>query len=107
MVTSKTPYGNAGAPAAPVTSGIDEGVNSKLAAEIEEYAAVFGLSIPQLFSHRYRIKLIRPAKYVDPADPSRTWSGRGRQPRWLRERILSGAKLDDFRIAPAEPLAAE
>ena len=37
-------------------------------------------------------------KYRNPADPSETWAGRGRQPRWVTEQLKSGRKLDDFRI---------
>ncbi len=35
---------------------------------------------------------------VTPARPSETWSGRGKQPRWLVAAIKSGRKIDDFRI---------
>lgn len=37
-------------------------------------------------------------KYRNPATPSETWSGRGKQPRWLVAAIKSGRKIDDFRI---------
>ncbi|ACI92943.1 H-NS histone family [Afipia carboxidovorans OM5] len=37
-------------------------------------------------------------KYRNPAAPSETWSGRGKQPRWLVAAIKSGRKIDDFRI---------
>jgi DNA-binding protein H-NS len=37
-------------------------------------------------------------KYRNPAMPSETWSGRGKQPRWLVAAIKSGRKVDDFRI---------
>src|ERR1700690_1650653 len=37
-------------------------------------------------------------KYRNPADPAETWAGRGKQPRWVSERLKSGGKLDDFRI---------
>jgi DNA-binding protein H-NS len=30
--------------------------------------------------------------------PSETWSGRGKQPRWLVAAIKSGRKIDDFKI---------
>jgi DNA-binding protein H-NS len=33
--------------------------------------------------------------------PSETWSGRGKQPRWLVAAIKSGRKIDDFRIGVA------
>lgn len=38
-------------------------------------------------------------KYRDSSDPSVTWSGRGKLPRWLTERLSSGRKLEEFRIA--------
>lgn len=38
------------------------------------------------------------ARYKNPADHSQTWSGRGRQPRWIAEGLASGKKLDDFLI---------
>jgi DNA-binding protein H-NS len=37
-------------------------------------------------------------KYQNPADGSQTWTGRGRQPRWIAEGVASGKALDDFRI---------
>jgi DNA-binding protein H-NS len=40
-------------------------------------------------------------KYRNPAQPSETWAGRGKQPRWLSAQLRSGKKLDDFRIQPS------
>lgn len=40
-------------------------------------------------------------KYRNPAQPAETWSGRGKQPRWLVAQLNSGKKLDDFRIQPS------
>jgi DNA-binding protein H-NS len=40
-------------------------------------------------------------KYRNPQMPSETWSGRGKQPRWLVAAIQSGRKIDDFRIREA------
>jgi DNA-binding protein H-NS len=37
-------------------------------------------------------------KYRNRADPSVTWSGRGKRPRWLSEQISRGKKLEDFKI---------
>jgi DNA-binding protein H-NS len=37
-------------------------------------------------------------KYQNPADPSETWAGRGKMPRWLKAQVRSGRTLDDFRI---------
>jgi DNA-binding protein H-NS len=40
-------------------------------------------------------------KYRNPTQPSETWAGRGKQPRWLTAQLRSGKKLDDFRIQPS------
>jgi DNA-binding protein H-NS len=38
-------------------------------------------------------------KYRNPARPSETWAGRGKQPRWLVAALRKGKRLADFRIA--------
>jgi len=38
------------------------------------------------------------AKYLNPDDPSETWTGRGRKPRWLNAKLQEGAKLEKFLI---------
>lgn len=40
-------------------------------------------------------------KYRNPSAPHETWSGRGKQPRWLVAAIKTGRKIDDFRIGTA------
>src|ERR1700741_4883400 len=40
-------------------------------------------------------------KYRNPKNPAETWSGRGKQPRWVRTQLRSGRKLDDLRIEGA------
>jgi DNA-binding protein H-NS len=39
-----------------------------------------------------------PAKYQNPDDPSETWAGRGKTPRWLIAAIKRGKKREDFLI---------
>jgi DNA-binding protein H-NS len=39
-----------------------------------------------------------PPKYQNPTDPMQTWSGRGKQPRWVGSQIQAGRRLDDFLI---------
>ena len=38
------------------------------------------------------------AQYQNPADTGQTWTGRGRQPKWIAEGLAGGKSLDDFRI---------
>ena len=37
-------------------------------------------------------------KYQNSKDPFETWSGRGRQPRWLVAALKAGGKVEDFEI---------
>ena len=38
-------------------------------------------------------------KYRNPERPSETWSGRGRQPRWVGAQLRKGKKVDDLLIS--------
>ncbi|SHJ86076.1 DNA-binding protein H-NS [Bradyrhizobium lablabi] len=40
-------------------------------------------------------------KFQNPNDPSETWAGRGKQPRWLVAQLKAGKKVDDFLISRA------
>jgi DNA-binding protein H-NS len=37
-------------------------------------------------------------KYCNPEVPTETWSGRGKQPRWLVSALRSGHRLEEFQI---------
>jgi DNA-binding protein H-NS len=41
-------------------------------------------------------------KYRNPNEPSETWSGRGKQPRWLTAALRTGRSIDEFVIANQE-----
>ena len=38
-------------------------------------------------------------KYRNPERPSETWSGRGKQPRWVGAQLRSGMRVDDLLIS--------
>jgi DNA-binding protein H-NS len=38
-------------------------------------------------------------KYQNPEEPSETWSGRGKTPRWFMEALRKGHKPEDFAIS--------
>jgi DNA-binding protein H-NS len=40
-------------------------------------------------------------KYRNPQMPAETWSGRGKQPRWLAAALKTGRKIEDFKIGEA------
>jgi DNA-binding protein H-NS len=37
-------------------------------------------------------------KYRNPEQPSETWAGRGKKPRWVIAQLRSGKQIDDFLI---------
>jgi DNA-binding protein H-NS len=85
-----------------------EKVNSELARKIVAEKARLDQRLQKL-SQSGRDENIGPArrayprvfpKYANPSQPRETWSGRGKQPRWLAAQIRSGKRLDDFRIQP-------
>ncbi len=39
-----------------------------------------------------------PPKYRNPANKTETWTGRGKQPRWLAAQVKKGKKVEDFLI---------
>ncbi|MEI4485434.1 H-NS histone family protein [Frigidibacter sp. MR17.14] len=67
--------------------------------EVEAFARDRGFSLDELAALQ-PVKKRKPAdpKYANPADPSDTWSGRGRRPRWVEEALASGKELADLAI---------
>lgn len=63
----------------------------------EEAARKFGFSLDDLYGKPKAVKG-NPAKYANPANPRQTWSGRGRQPGWIKEGLAKGKSLADFAI---------
>ena len=45
-------------------------------------------------------------KFRNPELPSETWTGRGKQPRWLTAQLRSGKRVEDFRIEPPFSITA-
>ena len=37
-------------------------------------------------------------KYANPENPTQTWTGRGRQPNWVKDALGKGKSVDDLRI---------
>jgi DNA-binding protein H-NS len=37
-------------------------------------------------------------KFRNPDEPSETWAGRGKKPRWLTKQLRAGRRMDDFKI---------
>ncbi|HET6631903.1 MAG TPA: H-NS histone family protein [Rhodanobacteraceae bacterium] len=60
-----------------------------------------GFTMDEVFPGRGRRTAVRrrvAPKYRDPADPGRTWSGRGKRPNWFKEAVAKGKKEKDLLI---------
>lgn len=67
-------------------------------AAVEAKAKELGFSLNQLTGAKGAAKAKNPPKYSNPNDPTQTWSGRGRQPAWIKAHLKSGKSLDDVAI---------
>ena len=53
---------------------------------------------PHKMSHAQRPYPKVSPKFRNPTEPSETWTGRGKKPRWLTAQLKTGKRIDDFRI---------
>ena len=69
-------------------------------AEVESLAREKGFSLTELMkTSGKKSRSALPPKFVNPADPSQTWTGRGRRPKWIEKALAEGKSLDDMAIA--------
>ena len=68
----------------------------KLQQRLDELGRKFG-GTPDDIPQRRPYPKVKP-KFRNPKEPSETWSGRGKQPRWISELLVSGRSLEEFRI---------
>mgnify|MGYP003624359972 CR=1 FL=1 len=75
----------------------------------EKAAAEWGFSLTELADdgkpakkeRKNKAKAVKPKskpQFANPADPSQTWTGKGRQPNWFRAEVEKGKSPDDMRI---------
>ncbi len=66
--------------------------------KVEAIAREMGFSLDQLLGVAVKSKggrkSVTPAKYRSPENPSLTWSGRGRKPKWFIDAVEAGTSPD-------------
>lgn len=69
-------------------------------AQILEIAQRAGVSLKDLVGNGAPVKVKQTVavKYRHPTDPTLQWSGRGRQPKWVKEWLESGKKIEEAGI---------
>ncbi len=78
----------------------------KVRAEMEKLAAAHGVSVqdvlggiaPAKKTAKTKPKTKSVARYANPADPSQTWTGKGRQPNWFKDAIDAGTSPENMAI---------
>ena len=80
----------------------DERRKQEARAEVEARARELGFSLAELADGSgkgaKKTKAPQPAKYRHPENASLTWSGRGRQPGWIKDALENGTSLDELLI---------
>jgi DNA-binding protein H-NS len=74
----------------------------ELRQKLQEMAAESGFELSEILGGRRgrpakKLSKVAP-KYRHPKDASLTWTGRGRQPKWLVAELEKGRKLESFLI---------
>lgn len=68
----------------------------------QKAAASYGFSLDELTSKSAGRSTAKGAtaepKYMNPENPTQTWTGKGRQPNWYKQAIESGKDADDLLI---------
>ncbi len=74
---------------------------AKLRDKINDMIKAEGYTFEDVFGTRRKTRRSTgkvPPKYFNPANPTDTWSGRGKRPRWFNEALKSGKKEQDLLI---------
>lgn len=73
---------------------------ANLIKDLEKLALKHGFSLSDLIGGdvEKKAKGTVAVKYRSPSDASLTWTGRGRQPKWVQEHIANGGKIEDLTI---------
>ena len=79
-------------------ASLDDRRRAEARAAAEKAARDLGFSLEELQSVQKKSGKKNPPKYRNPEDPRQTWSGRGRQPGWVKEALAEGKSLDEYAI---------
>ncbi len=74
---------------------------AKLRKKINDMIKAEGYTFDDVFGTRRKARRSTgkvPPKYFNPSNPTETWSGRGKRPRWFNAALKSGKKEKDLLI---------
>ncbi|MEQ6292249.1 H-NS histone family protein [Vogesella sp. GCM10023246] len=67
--------------------------------KVQALMSQYGLSADDLAKKATTARKPVEAKYQNPADPSQTWTGRGRKPLWVQAYLDNGGALEQLAVA--------
>jgi len=80
----------------------DKRMREEAKRRVNEVLREYGFKLGDLFPRYADANAGKPApadvEYRDPDNPSLTWTGKGRKPKWLKEREEAGEDIEDFRV---------
>ncbi len=79
-------------------ANVKERERAELKQKIASLAENAGFSVSELFGSGRGKGSKVAVKYRNKDNPTETWTGLGRQPKWLAAKLAKGAKLTDFAI---------
>jgi DNA-binding protein H-NS len=69
------------------------------AARIKALAAEIGLPVDEILHYGKKTKLPKgEPRYRNPGNPKQTWTGKGRQPAWIKSLLAQGKTLDELEM---------
>jgi DNA-binding protein H-NS len=79
-----------------------EAEKSALREEVESLVKARGFTMAELFgnSKTTKPKTKLAPTHRDPVNHENTWTGRGRQPKWLVKALEGGGSIEDYKIKP-------
>jgi DNA-binding protein H-NS len=81
-----------------VHSALPDKIEAERAKLNERLRRIESISCVRVEGVRRPYPAVQP-KYKNPRNPAEVWSGRGKQPLWVKEQLKTGKKLDQFLIA--------
>ncbi|ANT62874.1 hypothetical protein AYJ57_20525 (plasmid) [Salipiger sp. CCB-MM3] len=77
----------------------DNRQRAKAWAAAEASAKEFGFALSELMQNPGKKASKGAPKYAHPEQPSETWTGRGRKPKWVEAHLAAGGDLEELAIA--------
>jgi DNA-binding protein H-NS len=81
---------------------LHEKIRAMLATKLDAEKHQLERRLAQLIGHSDKQRRPYPKvlpKYQNPERPSETWSGRGKQPRWVGAQLRTGKKVDELLVS--------